>query len=86
MLYGEDTNLNGYLDDHENDGDESEPDDNHNGRLDPGFYDYVTVYSVEANVDAEGETRININDASARIDLADGCCRRRSRRSGPWRS
>lgn len=69
LLYGEDTNLNGYLDDHENDGDESEPPDNHNGRLDAGFYDYVTVYSVEANVDAAGGTRININDASARSTL-----------------
>ena len=69
LLYGEDTNLNGYLDDHENDGDASEPDDNHNGRLDPGFYDYVTVYSVEANVDGQGNARININTASARGDL-----------------
>jgi type II secretory pathway component PulK len=69
LLYGEDTNLNGYLDEQENDGDESKPDDNHNGRLDAGFYDYVTVYSVEANVDAEGGTRINVNDASARPTL-----------------
>jgi type II secretory pathway component PulK len=69
LLYGEDTNLNGYLDDNENDGDESEPPDNHNGRLDAGFYDYVTVYSVEANVDAEGNTRINVNEASSRSDL-----------------
>lgn len=42
---------------------------NGDGRLDGGFYDYVTVYSVEANVDAEGEARVNINDASARSDL-----------------
>ena len=71
LLYGEDTNLNGYLDDHENDGDESEPPDNHNGRLDPGFYDYVTVYGVEANTDAEGNSRVNVNSASARADLQD---------------
>jgi type II secretory pathway component PulK len=69
LLYGEDTNLNGYLDDHENDGDESEPADNHNGRLDAGFYDYVTVYSTEKNVDADGNTRINITDASAASEL-----------------
>lgn len=69
LLYGEDTNLNGYLDDHENDGDASQPDDNHNGRLDPGFYDYVTVYSEEANVDGQGNPRININTASARGEL-----------------
>ncbi len=66
LLYGEDTNLNGYLDDHENDSAESEPSDNHNGRLDAGFYDYVTVYSVEANVDAAGGTRINLNDSASR--------------------
>lgn len=69
LLYGEDTNLNGILDDNENDGDLSEPPDNRNGRLDTGFYDYVTVYSVEENVDSEGGERININDARARGDL-----------------
>ncbi len=69
LLYGEDTNLNGVLDDNENDGDLREPDDNRNGRLDTGFYDYVTVYSVEENVDSEGDRRININDARARGEL-----------------
>ncbi len=69
LLYGEDTNLNGILDDNENNGDKSEPLDNRNGRLEPGFYDYVTVYSIEANVDSEGGTRININDAEARADI-----------------
>ncbi|MEN6335444.1 MAG: helix-hairpin-helix domain-containing protein [Phycisphaerales bacterium] len=65
LLYGEDTNHNGYLDEQENDGDESEPPDNHNGRLDAGFYDYVTVYSTEKNVDADGSARINITDSTA---------------------
>jgi len=69
LLYGEDTNLNGILDDHENDGDLSDPPDNRNGRLEPGFYDYVTVYSVEANVDSKGNQRININDPAARAEL-----------------
>ncbi len=69
LLYGEDINLNGYLDDHENDGDESEPDDNHNGRLDAGFYDYVTVYSKEANVNSDGNARINVTDTSSVSDL-----------------
>ena len=69
LLYGEDTNLNGILDDNENDGDESEPADDHDGRLDRGFYDYVTVYSVEANVDMEGNARISVNDASSRSAL-----------------
>jgi len=69
LLYGEDTNLNGVLDDCENDGDLSDPPDNQNGRLDAGFYDYVTVYSVEANVDSQGSARVNINSATARGDL-----------------
>jgi len=69
LLYGEDTNLNGILDDHENDGDLSEPSDDRDGRLDTGFYDYVTVYSVESNTDSEGNARINVNDSSSRSDL-----------------
>lgn len=69
LLYGEDTNLNGVLDDNENDGDNSAPSDNRNGRLEGGFYDYVTVYSVEANTDSEGNERINLNDASTRTTL-----------------
>jgi DNA uptake protein ComE-like DNA-binding protein len=69
LLYGEDTNLNGVLDPQENDGDASEPPDNADGKLDRGFYDYVTVYSTEANVDSEGNTRININSASSVSDL-----------------
>jgi type II secretory pathway component PulK len=69
LLYGEDTNLNGLLDDNENDGDNSAPADNRNGRLDGGFHEYVTVYSVEANTDSEGNERIYLNDASARATL-----------------
>jgi DNA uptake protein ComE-like DNA-binding protein len=69
LLYGEDTNLNGILDDCENDGDQSDPPDNRNGRLDAGFYDYVTVYSVEANTDAQGNARININSSTARSSV-----------------
>ena len=69
LLYGEDTNLNGILDDHENDGSLSAPADDRDGRLDTGFYDYVTVYSAEANTDAEGKARININDSGSRADL-----------------
>jgi DNA uptake protein ComE-like DNA-binding protein len=69
ILYGEDTNLNSILDDNENDGDLRDPPDNRNGRLDSGFYDYVTVYSVEINLDSQGNQRININDAQSRADL-----------------
>jgi type II secretory pathway component PulK len=66
ILFGEDTNLNGVLDDNENDADQSEPADNRDGHLDGGFLDYVTVYSVEDNVDKDGQQRININDYSSR--------------------
>lgn len=71
LLYGEDINLNGLLDDNENDGDNSAPSDNRNGRLEGGFYDYVTVYSVEDNTDGDGEQRIYLNDASARTKLQE---------------
>ena len=71
ILFGEDTNNNGRLDDNENDGDDSEPADNQNGSLEGGLYDYVTVYSVEKNVDAEGNARININDSNSRTQLSD---------------
>jgi len=45
ILYGEDTNLNGALDFNENDGSVSLPDDNRDSRLDPGIFEYVTVYT-----------------------------------------
>ncbi len=69
ILYGEDTNLNGILDPQENDGDASEPPDNADGKLDRGIYEYVTVFTTEANVDSEGNTRININSTSSVSDL-----------------
>jgi DNA uptake protein ComE-like DNA-binding protein len=47
ILYGEDANLNGILDANENDADSSAPNDNRDGRLDPGLMEYFTVYSYE---------------------------------------
>jgi len=70
LLFGEDTNRNGALDPNENDGGESEPPDNRDGRLDPGFYSDVTVYSSEPNVSADGKERVNVNRAGA-PDLAE---------------
>ena len=69
VLFGEDTNFNGILDDHENDGDKSDPPDDRDGTLDSGLYDYVTVYSREENVDQEGNDRINISDNQSRPQL-----------------
>lgn len=61
ILYGEDTNLNGVLDQNENDGDLSPPTDNRDGRLDPGLLEYVTVHSRQPNTRADGSPRINLN-------------------------
>jgi DNA uptake protein ComE-like DNA-binding protein len=62
ILYGEDRNRNGVLDDNENDADASEPADNRNGSLDRGFYDLVTVYSKTPNLNSDGEARVNVSE------------------------
>ncbi len=69
VLYGEDTNLNGMLNDPEDDGELSAPLDDGNGTLEMGLFRYLTVYSSDKNVDAEGAERINISETSARADL-----------------
>lgn len=56
ILYGEDANLNGVLDLNENDGPAAIPDDNRDGRLDPGIFEYLTVYTIQP-----GTGRTNIN-------------------------
>jgi len=71
LLYGEDTNLNGLLDYNERDGEMSPPYDNGDDYLDEGWIAYLTCYSYESNVDAEGNKRININEANQR-QLQDG--------------
>lgn len=63
-LYGEDTNLNGLLDSNERDGDLSPPPDDGDDTLDQGWIAHLTCYSYEKNVDAEGNKRVNINQAS----------------------
>ena len=70
-LYGEDTNLNGLLDSNERDGDLSPPPDNSDEYLDEGWIAYLTCYSYEKNVDAEGNKRVNINQADQQ-QLQDG--------------
>jgi len=70
LLYGEDTNLNGTLDPNENDGDNSPPYDNRDGRLDAGILEYVTVYSRQPNTRADGSPRVNIRTAQGRQQLA----------------
>ena len=54
LLYGEDTNLNGQLDANERDRDLSPPFDNGDDVLDQGWIAFLTCYSYEKNVDADG--------------------------------
>jgi DNA uptake protein ComE-like DNA-binding protein len=69
LLYGEDANLNGLLDMNENDGETAAPYDNHDGRLDPGYLEYFTVFTRvptlgtnindQASLQALLETKLN---------------------------
>jgi type II secretory pathway component PulK len=63
ILFGEDFNLNGTLEKNENDGDESWPPDNRDGKLDPGLWQLCTVWSADQNLDADGRARVNLNTA-----------------------
>src|SRR5204863_6411861 len=64
LLFGEDFNLNGRLEPNENDGDQTWPPDNRDGKLDPGFWSMVTIWSSDRNVDAQGTKRVNLNTAA----------------------
>lgn len=63
LLYGEDINRNGLLDSNEDDGEQSEPMDNRDGKLDSGLIEWVTVYSREPNTRADGTPRLNVGGA-----------------------
>lgn len=65
LLVGEDANLNGLLDPEENDGDLSQPPDNQDGVLDPGWSSWLTVSSAVENASASGEERVNVQTADA---------------------
>jgi type II secretory pathway component PulK len=60
VLYGEDANLNGLLDPNENDALTQPPNDNRNGRLDPGLLDQVTVWTRESNIGSDGSNKVNV--------------------------
>ncbi len=64
LLYGEDADLDGELDFNEMDGALSPPMDNGDDYLDQGWIAYLTCYSYERNVDADGNARINVNQAN----------------------
>ena len=57
LLAGEDLNRNGVLD-------KNEKDLNGNGELDPGLFEYCTVYTREPNFHADGSTLTNVNTAA----------------------
>lgn len=61
LLYGEDLNRNGILDDNENDGANSLPLDNADGRLDLGWSGDWTVTGAESNIRPDGKPKINLN-------------------------
>lgn len=61
VLYGEDYNRNGLLDQNEDDGNASFPPDNADGKLYRGLAPYLTVFSRELNTDSSNKPRINLN-------------------------
>jgi len=64
LFYGEDTNFNDQLDYNEQDGTQSPPNDDGDSELDKGWIAYLTCYSYDNNKDADGNQKININQAN----------------------
>jgi hypothetical protein len=65
LLYGEDANLNGILDPNENDGSLTPPNDNQDGVLDPGLFEYVTTWTAgESTTTTNGIARVAINNTT----------------------
>ncbi len=69
LLFGEDANRNGALDENENDGEQSAPRDNSDGLIQPGILEYITVHSRQPNTRTTGGRRINITTAQNRQQL-----------------
>ena len=67
LVLGEDANRNFSLDPNEDDGDEREPPDDADGRLQPGLLPLLTVYSREPNTDRTGKRRFNLNTPGAAL-------------------
>ncbi len=63
IFFGEDANRNGVVDPEENDGDRSPPMDDEDGELDPGWRDFLTLWSSEPNLDRKGRPRVWLNDS-----------------------
>ncbi len=61
---GEDQNANGWLDPHEDDGNEFLPADNADHSLDLGWCRFVTVESYESNLNDSGNLKVDLNQPS----------------------
>ncbi|MEY4689976.1 MAG: hypothetical protein RIT19_301 [Verrucomicrobiota bacterium] len=72
VVLGEDANRNFTLDSNEDDGDEREPPDDADGRLQPGLLPLVTVHSMEPNTDRDGRPRFNLNTPGAALTDTNG--------------
>ena len=64
-FYGEDYNLNGKLDINEKDGDQSFPLDDEDSVLEKGVGAFLTSCSFCRNIDAQGNSRVNIHKEKA---------------------
>lgn len=64
LMYGEDSDLDGALDSHEDDGGLGMPMDNRDGQLLTGWVHSTTVNSGISTDDARGQKRINIQEAA----------------------
>lgn len=66
LLYGDDTNFNGHLDDNEDDGPLTPPLDDGDGVLDLGWISFLTCYEPQTlPQDPNGTTKVDINQATA---------------------
>jgi len=71
LLFGEDVNRNGRLDPNENDGDETLPTDNRDGRLDHGMAQYLTTTAYDLDLTRGGQRRVDLNDPQAALPSTD---------------
>lgn len=62
LVFGEDTNNNGWLDWNENDRDAQAPSDNGDSQLDRGLAQFITLDAFESNLDSAGNKKINLNN------------------------
>lgn len=69
LIYGEDANQNGYLDQNERDGEFSLPNDDQDATLKRGIIDYLTVYSRHSNLQDDGTPKVNISDSESAEDF-----------------